>query len=693
MGISFLYPLIWIGALAVAVPIWLHLRRRDETDLVRFSAMRFLDDQPLARSRPFWPRDWPLMLLRLLALLLIVAAFAWPYRPDDERILINESRVYILDNTLSHQTADKFQAARDQIAEELAGSSRDQQIAVIELKSEANVVVSFSDDRQSAAEVVRKLEPSHQRGSYLEAFRTANRLLSQSLGETKRIVFLTDSQQNQWSEGSRTPPFLQNIDIEINEIAEPTLTNVAVTNPIVRRAFIGDKAVAECAFTIFHQGDIETVNIAMQSNGKDVVRRELPLKGEPASFTLAAQWVVDPTDWLRGEIVVENENDPLPADNRVVFSMPPVREGNVAVLSDSTFLKTALSPDIMRGRWKSRNLDASNPQFEDSDDVICVESHFLQSNAARDLVRDNLNAGKGVILFIDRVTPLISGFLRELHIEANSNASVEKTSQFRYIFMEHPIFLPFRSPDFGDLLGVRVKRYRRLKVTDAIPLVFTDAGDPVMLQAARGKGKLFVFAFALNRQETNWPLHPTFIPFLDLCLQQARSQLTVPTDYHPGEICVWKVADRSNATEVVLKKGVGSLFRPVVNEQQTGPPEKETRPLFSTAVTNGQAEFRVPDQPGLYALSYNDDEEIESLISVNPSPKESELSFLAEPEALAMWKRERNDEKQNADASRISLALSKPEILRQRIWWWLLLAGMLALFFETSWVSFRKDRA
>ena len=81
---SFLYPLAWLGALAVAVPIWLHLRRREESRLVQFSAMRFLDDQPQARRRPLWPRDWPLLLLRLLALLLLVAAFTWPYREIEQ---------------------------------------------------------------------------------------------------------------------------------------------------------------------------------------------------------------------------------------------------------------------------------------------------------------------------------------------------------------------------------------------------------------------------------------------------------------------------------------------------------------------------------------------------------------------------------------------------------------------------------
>ena len=47
---SFLNPWFWLGALAVAAPIWLHLRRRRETNLVQFAALRFLDGP--ARTAP-----------------------------------------------------------------------------------------------------------------------------------------------------------------------------------------------------------------------------------------------------------------------------------------------------------------------------------------------------------------------------------------------------------------------------------------------------------------------------------------------------------------------------------------------------------------------------------------------------------------------------------------------------------------
>ena len=76
MPFSFLNPWLLLGALAVAAPLWLHLRRRQETNLLYFSAVRFLDDEPRPRQSPLRIRHILLFLLRALALLLIISAFA-----------------------------------------------------------------------------------------------------------------------------------------------------------------------------------------------------------------------------------------------------------------------------------------------------------------------------------------------------------------------------------------------------------------------------------------------------------------------------------------------------------------------------------------------------------------------------------------------------------------------------------------
>jgi hypothetical protein len=51
MSVSFLYPMFLLGAVAAAVPILLHLLRRESAPEVRFSAVRFLRRDPTEQSR------------------------------------------------------------------------------------------------------------------------------------------------------------------------------------------------------------------------------------------------------------------------------------------------------------------------------------------------------------------------------------------------------------------------------------------------------------------------------------------------------------------------------------------------------------------------------------------------------------------------------------------------------------------
>ena len=79
---NFLYPAFLLGGLAVAIPIVLHLLRRDVAPDVPFTAVRLLTKSPVERSRRRSLRDVLLLAARVAALLLLAAAFARPFAPS-----------------------------------------------------------------------------------------------------------------------------------------------------------------------------------------------------------------------------------------------------------------------------------------------------------------------------------------------------------------------------------------------------------------------------------------------------------------------------------------------------------------------------------------------------------------------------------------------------------------------------------
>ena len=291
---------------------------------------------------------------------------------------------------------------------------------------------------------------------------------------------------------------------------------------------------------------------------------------------------------------------------------------------------------------------------------------------------DYLNSGRGVAIIVGRDSPVVARLLRDFGIELTGEPPVpSKPVGFRYVYLEHPIFRPFRATDFGDLSEITTSRHRRLQVRDAVPLVFSASGDPLLIESTLARGRLLVFAFQLDRAETNWPLHPSFVPFLDCCLQHLRSTGTESaTDYEPGETCVWSIPTDRDANEVVVTRSGG-----------TG---DEIQRL---SVKNGQVRCQLPDAPGHYELRHGVDHEIQAVLNVNPPPAESELIFAAKPETLDNWQRD-SATMDGVDSEPTSLAdLSRLEILRQQYWWWLVVAGLVLLVMETAWISQKQGYA
>src|SRR5262245_11204900 len=76
---SFLAPLVLAALGALAVPVFLHLVQRERKRVVEFPSLMFLRKIPYQSAQRRRIQHWMLLLLRLAALLLLIAAFARPF--------------------------------------------------------------------------------------------------------------------------------------------------------------------------------------------------------------------------------------------------------------------------------------------------------------------------------------------------------------------------------------------------------------------------------------------------------------------------------------------------------------------------------------------------------------------------------------------------------------------------------------
>jgi hypothetical protein len=175
----------------------------------------------------------------------------------------------------------------------------------------------------------------------------------------------------------------------------------------------------------------------------------------------------------------------------------------------------------------------------------------------------------------------------------------------------------------------------------------------------------------MERSQSSWPLDSTFIPFLDLTLQAARAEDPTPNAFEPGETGVVQLPGGAEVHEVVLRE--------------------RGREISRAPVELGRAQVRLPDQPGVYALTYDAGEQVEKMFSVNPSSKESQLAYVETPEALNFWRL--------TDATPAERTTSPQEevhlagVLHQRFWWWMVLGALAALLLEATMAEVKKEEA
>src|ERR1700693_3207780 len=109
---SFLNPYLLFGSLALAIPVLIHLVRKEKSEIIPFSSLMFLLRVPKSSIRQQKIKNLLLMALRLLLLALLVGAFARPYitQPTAQATGGASIRniVLLLDNSYSMRYGDTF---------------------------------------------------------------------------------------------------------------------------------------------------------------------------------------------------------------------------------------------------------------------------------------------------------------------------------------------------------------------------------------------------------------------------------------------------------------------------------------------------------------------------------------------------------------------------------------------------------
>ncbi len=204
-----LYPLYLLGALALAIPILLHLRKRPPKDRMVFSSLMFLDPQTPQRKSRSKLENLLLLALRCLALILLALLFSRPFMRDPNALAsanAGDVRVVLIDRSASMLRGGLWDAAKVQAGEILEQAEAEDQVAVVAFDSAAQVLVSFEEWKELPAvsrakltgENLSQLRVSWEKTQLDTALIEAVGLIedeTRGVGGTQEIVLISDLQE------------------------------------------------------------------------------------------------------------------------------------------------------------------------------------------------------------------------------------------------------------------------------------------------------------------------------------------------------------------------------------------------------------------------------------------------------------------------------------------------------------------
>ncbi len=298
----------YAGLVAAAAPVIIHLLNRRRFRVMEWAAMQFLLDAVQRNRKMIQLRDWILLVLRTLAILLFGMALARPYLSDSATTAKPNQpmhAVLVIDNSMSmgyqkldRSLLDESKTKAKKFIEDLPEGSA---VSVIPL---CGAVEGYSREafrsKQDAKDAIESVRVMDRTGNALEgadlALQACKRLPEMA---TKRIVFLGDQQSINWPAASLAPQLKELSEIQVASIPADEVENTWVESFTLQDGIADTETPATFAVAIRHEGPSarSDVQVTLNIDGADVETRTIELEpGQRRELTFSYTFttVADP---------------------------------------------------------------------------------------------------------------------------------------------------------------------------------------------------------------------------------------------------------------------------------------------------------------------------------------------------------------------------------------------------------------
>ncbi|MDX1619004.1 MAG: BatA domain-containing protein [Balneolaceae bacterium] len=558
---NFLNPFFLLGALAVAIPVVIHLINLRRPKKMRFSTLTFFEELKKSTIRRIRIKQYLLLALRVAAVLMLAIALARPLltpsvggnaSSDEPRVV-----AVLIDNSPSMSrigAGGPFLEQAKQIARRIVEGAGSSDRFVVTTTNNTGSGMQLANAARSIDQI-DEIELSNTGNRILPAVRLIKNQLQNSTMNQAMVYLITDGQKSQLDdlealEGEPSDDAKQ-IGIQILRVGSTSQPNLAVSDIELQSKMLSRGNPVTVQAEVKNYGTAGAANqfVSLEVGDRMVGQYEINL--DPgASRELVFEIVPETAGDISGKVVIEGDEISFDNERYFVIGIP----GRRSVLlvneesSDGSQFISYLQPALEAARRSNTQIEFERVRPEEVD-----QSNWLQHDV---IILDGLNEipeywfadlqryvqnGKGVLFFPSEQGDIrnYNRFLDQFNAGAFTGIQGEygtfkPVAQLGRLVEGHPIMdeMFVRNENENEERGeIQVDlpelffyyRFEPASSTGSFTILSSSIDDEILQEQRFGEGQILVSTLGTDPGWSNFPVNTLFAPLFYRAVLYASS--------------------------------------------------------------------------------------------------------------------------------------------------------------------------
>jgi hypothetical protein len=645
---NFLNPIFLFAAgVAVLFPLLIHLFNRQKVKKVYFSSLLFLRSLEKTRMRRVKIKEYLLLIIRSLIILLLVLAFARPAIRGGLASKVGThartSTVILLDNSYSMRYETKegslFELAKEKARKIIGQLKEGDEVSLILFASEP--VLTSEMPTHDFKNLLVKLDesmPSYQVSDIGSALKKAFEILKDSKNLNQEIYLISDMEKSGWSyeswgysaEGGFSSPENRKAKLYLLDLWPEEKENLAIEKIDLGNQLIeaGKPFQIKARVTNFTSQPVQNLLVGLYMDGKRVGQTDMDIERggkTDVEFVHTVETAGVHTGFF------EIPDDELMIDNRryLAFKIPEKIE--VLLVGerqrDTYHLKLALNPqlesDVHMVVSEADKNSLAGIDFNKYQVIIFSDLSKLSEIELSNLERFVKRGGGVWFILGNSIDPeFYTQQILPRFFDVNPGVPLTPTKNVGGFFSlekidwDHPIFQVYQSVEEKALPQIKFFSLYDLPSSGDVRVISRfNQGKPALIEKDWGSGKVLLLAASLEEEESDLVIHPFFVPLVNRTVEYLASDLSrLSEDFLVGSKIERDIDPALSGKEIKLvdPENLETFLAPFIQK------DKLMLKIFKT------------DKPGIYRIKTN--EEMMDQFAVNINTQDSDLQKIEKSE-------------------------------------------------------------